>query len=57
VSNGTLDSSTIAKTAAQTFKIVGLYQSPDNALGDYAVVVVKLNQHQYGSVGVAADGA
>ena len=57
VSNGSLDSSTIAKTAAQTFKIVGLYQSPDNALGDYAVVVVKLNQHQYGSVGVAADGA
>lgn len=57
VSNGALDSSTIAKTAALTFKIVGLYESPDNALGDYAVVVVKLNQHQYGSVGVAADGA
>jgi len=57
VSNGALDSSTIAKTAALTFKIVGLYESPDNELGDYAVVVVKLNQHQYGSVGVAADGA
>lgn len=57
VSNGALDSSTIAKTDALTFKIVGLYESPDNALGDYAVVVVKLNQHQYGSVGVAADGA
>jgi hypothetical protein len=57
ISNGTLDSSTIAKTAALTFKIVGLYAVPDNELGNYAVVVVKLNQHQYGSVGVAADGA
>jgi len=26
-------------------------------MGQYAVVIVKLNQHQYGSVGVAADGA
>jgi hypothetical protein len=57
ISNGTLDSSTIAKTQALTFKIVGLYAVPDNELGNYAVVVVKLNQHQYGSVGVAADGA
>ena len=57
VSNGSLSSASIAKTAALTFKIVGLYESPDNALGDYAVLVVKLNQHQYGSVGVAADGA
>ena len=38
-------------------KIVGLFESPSNALGQYAVVIVKLNQHQYGSVGVAADGA
>ena len=57
ISNGTLDSSTIAKTQALTFKIVGLYAVPDNELGNNAVVVVKLNQHQYGSVGVAADGA
>lgn len=57
ISAGLLDSSTIAKTGALTFKIVGLYQIPDNSLGDFAVVVVKLNQHQYGSVGVAADGA
>jgi hypothetical protein len=57
ISNGTLDSSTIAKTQALTFKIVGLYAVPDNELGTNAVVVVKLNQHQYGSVGVAADGA
>jgi hypothetical protein len=57
VSNGTLSSASIAKTAALTFKIVGLYETPDNALGNYAVLVVKLNQHQYGSVGVASDGA
>ena len=57
ISNGTLSSASIAKTAALTFKIVGLYDVPDNALGTNAVVVVKLNQHQYGSVGVASDGA
>lgn len=57
VSAGSLDSASIAKTAALTFKIVGLNQDPENAFGTYAVVVVKLNQHQYGSVGVASDGA
>lgn len=56
VSNGSLDSATIDKAAGLTFKIVGLYESPDNSLGTNAVVVVKLNQHVYGSVGVAADG-
>jgi hypothetical protein len=57
VSAGSLDYATIAKTQALTFKIVGLYDAPGNAFGDYAQVVVKLNQHQYGSVGVASDGA
>jgi hypothetical protein len=57
ISNGSLGSASIAKTAALTFKIVGLYDTPNNAFGTYAQVVVKLNQHQYGSVGVAADGA
>ena len=57
VSAGSLSSVSIAKSAALTFKIVGLYDAPGNAFGDYAQVVVKLNQHQYGSVGVAADGA
>ena len=57
ISNGTLDSATIDKAAALTFKIVGLYAVPENELGTNAVVVVKLNQHQYGSVGVASDGA
>jgi hypothetical protein len=57
VSAGSLSSASIAKTAALTFKIVGLYEAPGNAFGNYAQVVVKLNQHQYGSVGVASDGA
>lgn len=57
VSNGSLSSASIAKTQGLTFKIVGLYDSPDNEMGTNAVLVVKLNQHQYGSVGVAADGA
>lgn len=56
ISNMTLQGSTIAKTAALTFKIVGLSATPDNALGAYAQLVVKLNQHQYGSVGVASEG-
>lgn len=55
VSAGTLG--TPAKTAALTFKIVGLSTQAGNEMGQYAVLVVKLNQHQYGSVGVAADGA
>jgi hypothetical protein len=40
-----------------TFKIVGLSDTSTNAFGTYAQVIVKLNQHQYGSVGVASDGA
>jgi hypothetical protein len=57
ISAGTLKSSSIAKTAALTYKILGFYNIPENAAGSYAQVVVKLNQHQYGSVGVASDGA
>jgi hypothetical protein len=57
ISAGSLSSASIAKTAALTFKIVGVSDQPDNEIGTYTVVVVKLNQHQYGSVGVAADGA
>jgi hypothetical protein len=49
-----LDSSTIADTAALNLKIVGLYNVPGNALGDFAVVVVKINEHLYGSSGVKA---
>jgi hypothetical protein len=49
-----LDSSTIADTAALNLKIVGLYDVPGNTLGDFAVVVVKINEHLYGSTGVKA---
>jgi len=55
VSAGSLG--TPAKTAALTFKIVGLSEQAGNELGQYAVLVVKLNQHQYGSNGVQSDGA
>jgi hypothetical protein len=56
VSAGSLGSASIAKDAALTFKIIGISEQPDNELGLYTVVVVKLNQHQYGSVGVASNG-
>jgi hypothetical protein len=54
VSTMELDSSTIADTAALNLKIVGLYNVPGNSLGDFAVVVVKINEHLYGSTGVKA---
>lgn len=57
VSSMELDSSEIAKTAELNLKIVGLYDSPSNAYGDFAVVVVKINEHLYGSEGVAGQGA
>lgn len=49
-----LDSSTIADTAALNLKIVGLWNAPGNEFGDFAVVVVKINEHLYGSTGVKA---
>jgi hypothetical protein len=56
--NGTssmeLDSSSIADEEARNLKIVGLYNVPGNTLGDFAVVVVKINEHLYGSTGVKA---
>ena len=57
ISGMELDSSTIAKTAALNLKVVGLSASPDNAFGTNAVVVVKINEHMYGSAGVAGQGA
>jgi hypothetical protein len=52
-----LDSSTIEKTAALNLKIVGLYDVPGNEFGTNAVAVVKINEHLYGSAGVAGQGA
>jgi len=57
VSTMELDSSTIANTAALNLKIVGMYDVPANALGTSAVVAVKINEHLYGSAGVAGQGA
>jgi hypothetical protein len=57
VSTMELDSSTVANTAAFKLKIVGLYDVPGNAYGDFAVAVVKINEHLYGSAGVAGQGA
>tara|TARA_R110000868_G_scaffold24723_1_gene97188 strand:- start:332 stop:907 length:576 start_codon:yes stop_codon:yes gene_type:complete len=50
-----LDTSTIATTAALNLKIVGLWDVPSNAVGAFAVVVVKINEHSYGSAGVAGQ--
>lgn len=55
VSTMELDSSTIATSATLNLKLVGLYEVPGNALGNYAVVVVKINEHLYGSAGVAGQ--
>jgi hypothetical protein len=58
ISTMELDSSTIAKDAALNLKIVGLYDVPGNSLGtNFTVVVVKINEHMYGSAGVAGQGA
>ena len=57
VSSMELDSSTIAKAAALNLKIVGLWDVPGNEYGTNAVVVVKINEHLYGSAGVAGQGA
>lgn len=57
VSSMELNSSTIAKTAALNLKIVGLWDVPGNEFGTNAVVVVKINEHLYGSAGVAGQGA
>lgn len=57
VSTMELDSTTIAKTAALNLKIIGLYDVPGNSFGTNAVVVVKINEHLYGSAGVAGQGA
>jgi hypothetical protein len=49
-----LDSSSILTTNTLVLKIVGLYNAPNNTIGEnFAQVVVKINAHQYGSIGVA----
>ena len=55
VSTMELNSSTLATTAALNLKTVGLYNVPGNEFGSFAVVVVKINEHVYGSTGVAGQ--
>jgi hypothetical protein len=50
-----LSTSSIATTAALNLKIIGLWDVPNNAVGANAVVVVKINEHSYGSAGVAGQ--
>lgn len=40
-----LDASTLANTAGLQLKVLGMVQRADNAVGDYAKVIVKINQH------------
>jgi hypothetical protein len=50
-----LSSSTLANSPALNLKVVGLYNDVNNAFGTNAVVVVKINEHVYGSTGVAGQ--
>jgi hypothetical protein len=55
ISTMELNSSTLATTAALNLKVVGLYNDVNNEFGTNAVVVVKINEHVYGSAGVAGQ--
>ena len=55
ISTMELNSATLANTAALNLKVVGLYNDVNNAFGTNAVVVVKINEHVYGSTGVAGQ--
>ena len=55
ISTMELNSATLANTAALNLKVVGLYNDVNNAFGTNAVVVVKINEHVYGSAGVAGQ--
>ena len=55
ISTMELNSSTLAVTAALNLKVVGLYNDVNNEFGSFAVVVVKINEHVYGSAGVAGQ--
>ena len=55
ISTMELDSSTLATSAALNLKVVGLYNDVNNEFGTNAVVVVKINEHVYGSTGVAGQ--
>ncbi len=50
LSNMTM-SGTFTEAAAANLKAVGLWNVPGNEMGQYAVLVVKINEHIYGSTG------
>ena len=50
VSANELNTGTIATTAALNLKIVGLWDVPNNAIGEFAVVVVKIGVIRHGNI-------
>lgn len=50
-----LDSSDIGTGAAKNLKLLSLYDIEDNAFANFALVVVKINEHLLGSAGVAGQ--
>ena len=44
-----IDAGTKATTATLVYKIIGLVNRPDNEFGSSQKVIVKINNHQYGS--------
>lgn len=46
-SNHTVDIATLATTSTHQFKILGLMDRGENAVGNYAIVRVKPNSHQF----------
>ena len=50
LSNMTM-SGTFTESASANLKAVGLWNVPGNEMGQYAVLVVKINEHMYGSTG------
>jgi hypothetical protein len=52
----TLDSSDIGTAAAKNLKLVGKWDIPGNDLAaNFTIVIVKINEHLYGSAGVAGQ--
>lgn len=47
----TLGVGSFTEAATANLKVIGLWDVPGNTLGEFAVLVVKINEHMYGSVG------
>jgi len=46
-----MSASFLDTSASGNLKAIGLWNVPGNELGQYAVLVVKINEHMYGSTG------